>query len=436
MIVDDIFDEDKIVMSFAAVSDQHVGYEKNEDIMVKGLQYLQAQSKRKFDLVVSAGDQTQNGTLEETTKFMDAYKSVFNLDETPFFFAHGNHDTYWSGCMSLEEFYNAYGEEVYKYDLDQEGAKQGNRHMVLNGYHFLSVQVKTFMPDMNDFTPATEDWLLETLNKARQDTPDKPIFLLCHSPALNTVYGSMESNSSGNWGASAALKALLKNQPNVILLSGHTHYSPQDERNIYQDNNFTAINIPSMSDIELDSYVQGVEQLPDRREYSYGNIIEIDENHNVRVTRYDLAHEYQIKKPWVIPAPARDRSHLIPYSNQYRIENNAIPSFDGTYTLTNDENDHLILDFDSFKDDDMIFCYKAYVYMGTPEDIVDEKEDYIAELFLMDEWYKYPNGVTGKHTIQLDGKYTKRSQWTVKLVGCDSFGGGYGIFPTETIVIE
>lgn len=430
-----VFNPDKVVLSFPAISDEHIGFEKNEEIMANGLRYLQEQSSRPFDLVLSAGDQTQNGTLAETQKLMETYKSVFDINKTPFFFAHGNHDTYWSGCMNTTQFYDAYGPEVYQYDLDQDSAKLGNRHAKIGGYHFVSIQVKTFMPNYNDYTPATEDWVLEVLNEARRDTPDKPIFVVTHSPAYGTVYGSMPENSTADWGASKSLTNLLRNQPNVILLSGHTHYAPHDERNIFQDNNFTAINIPSLSDIAMDTNVEGVTELPDRRSYSFGNIIEVDENNNVKITRYDIKNEWKIKQSWVVPAPARDRSHLIPYSNAYRLENNKAPTFDGEFVLTHDENDHLIMDFDSFKDDDMIFCYKARVFIGNHEDVVNEEDDYIADLFIMDEWYKYPNGVTGKHHIQLDGKYTKRSAWTVKLYACDSFGGEYGLFPTETIIL-
>ena len=68
---------------------------------------------------------------------------------------------------------------------------------------------------------------------------DKPFFYLQHAPAKGTCNGpECEGTDRGD------AKAALRNYPNAIALSGHTHYSLVEERTIWQDE-FTAVNCGS-----------------------------------------------------------------------------------------------------------------------------------------------------------------------------------------------
>lgn len=71
-------------------------------------------------------------------------------------------------------FYDAFGEDMYTFDVDKESAKKGNRHIVFNGYHFLTVQIQTFMPNYNNLSSETSAWLRTTLAKIDKEAPGKP----------------------------------------------------------------------------------------------------------------------------------------------------------------------------------------------------------------------------------------------------------------------
>ena len=136
-----VFDENDILLSFPVITDIHVGYSDANVNYAERLTDTFAALKSfrpdtTFDLVMSAGDQTQNGKAADVQALMEKYNAAFDLSKTPFFFSHGNHDTHWAGCMDTYGFYNAYGSDVYQFDLDQAAAKLGNRHMVRKGVHF------------------------------------------------------------------------------------------------------------------------------------------------------------------------------------------------------------------------------------------------------------------------------------------------------------
>jgi predicted phosphodiesterase len=433
------FDDENIVMTAAVISDPHVGFKDtkvdNNVTFRNTLNTLKRLNGDKdFDVLLSAGDNTQNGTKEEVKQFMDIYKSTYDINKTPLFFCHGNHDTYWSGCMSTTGFYDAYGEDVYKNDLDQTAAKLGNRHMKVNGIHLVALQMSTYQPGNNTFTPQTETWVKQTLDAIKLENPLQPVIVLGHSPVSNTVHGSFDENDTGNWGSSKQLGTLLSDYSNVILLSGHTHYDFYHSKSIAQDK-FTAIQIPSSSDLDLDNnYSDQVKDLANRREYSFGAILEVDNLGNIRFTRYDLKKEEKILNSWVIPSPKQDNSHLDKYNLQIREANNLAPSFEGkNITLTYDKENHFSLSFDVPADDDIILAYKARIYIGSEEDIYDP-EDYIEEFVYLDDYYNYPQGKQ-KVDLKIDGVYSRRSQWTVKLAAIDSFDK-QSEFVTHTELID
>lgn len=429
------FDDENIVFTAPFISDEHIGYvdanvnnAERLDSVFKTLKELRPNG---FDAVLSTGDQTQNGKAEEVSTFMGVYNDNFSLDDSPFIFAHGNHDTYWSGCMTTTEFYDAYGSDVYKYDVDELGAKLGNRHVVVNGINFLTLQVKTFMPNYNDFTDQTMTWLDQKLTSLYQENPNRPVFVLCHSPAYQTVFGSYPEQSTGDWGASRQLNVMLKDYPNVILLSGHTHYGITDERNIFQKD-FTCIQGGSICDLDLDERYPNVTDLPNERDYSFGQIIEIDKFFNTRVTRFDFKQKSQIKEPWIIPCPKEDNSHLYKYTDEYRIQNNVNPWMieGGEFTVTKNETNNIVLTFDAFKDDDMVFAYTLYIFMDEVDDVEwIDYEEAILEYTMMVDWYNYPLPQEGKITKVLSTKMN--SVYSFVLVAEDSFGGKTAILPTN-----
>ena len=351
------FNENEIVFTFAALSDPHIGYGSNDQVLRNTLSTIKKYAKNGIDAVLFAGDQTQDGTKPQAELFASIVKEAFDVTKVPIIFAHGNHDVYWSGCMTRAEFVNAYGQDMYLFDQDMTSASKGNRHVEINGYHFLTVDIETFMPNYNTLSTDTENWLKNTLDRIIGQDPNSYVFVSCHSPAKDTAYGSMSDDikGTGDWGASKELDDILKEYPQVILLSGHTHYGINLETNINQST-YTQINLGSSSDIEFDVIVP-----ENRRSFSQGMIVDIDKDNNIRITRIDIAKDMVIKNPWYIDAYKVDGSSLTRYSKETRLANNRAPQFPSGIDVVEVSSTELRVDFKAAVDDDMVFFYQIEV---------------------------------------------------------------------------
>lgn len=354
-----VFDEKHIALTCAAITDPHIGYGRNEEIFDNTLEVLSEFAPRGIDVFLSAGDNTQDGKKEQVDTFMGVLRKHYDLTEVPAVVAHGNHDTYWSGCMTTEEFYDAFGEDMYTFDLDKESAKKGNRHIVFKGYHFLTVQIQTFMPNYNNLSSETSAWLRKTLAQIDEEAPGKPIFISCHSPQINTIYGSYEDDETGVWGASKDFDAILDNYPQAFLISGHTHYANNNELSIMQTG-YTSFTPGGSSDIAAnkDTVETSSGAMPDARSRSQGTLIEVDENDNVRITRIDFVKRKQIKDVWIVPAPKEDKSHLSYYTSA-RADKNLAPFFGSAASvqLVPSGADKVRIDYSKAFDDDMVYSY-------------------------------------------------------------------------------
>lgn len=87
-------------------------------------------------------------------------------------------------------------------------------------------------------------WLKNQIEIALKDDSSKPIFITTHLNPKGTIYGS---DKYGN----VIIYEVLKSYPNVINISGHSHYSIIDERSIWQGD-FTAISTQSISYIKFE----------------------------------------------------------------------------------------------------------------------------------------------------------------------------------------
>ncbi len=351
------FNENEIVFTFANLSDTHIGFGDNVNILHNTLETIKKYAKNGIDAVLFNGDQTQDGTKEQAQQFASIVKEHFDVTKVPIIVTHGNHDVYWSGCMTRAEFVDAYGSDMYLFDKDMTSIYKGNRHVEINGYHFISVDIETYMPNYNTLSDETEKWLRNTLDRIVAADPDAYIFVSSHSPAKDTVYGSMSDdiNGTGDWGASVELDNVLKNYPQVILFAGHTHYGINLETNINQST-YTQINSGSASDIEFDVY-----KPENRRSFSQGMIVEVDKENNIRITRIDIAKDMVIKQPWYIDAYKADGSSLTRYSKEIRLENNRAPQFPSGMDVIEVSSSELRIDFKSAMDDDMVFYYDVLV---------------------------------------------------------------------------
>jgi 3',5'-cyclic-AMP phosphodiesterase len=105
----------------------------------------------------------------------------------------------------------------------------------VSGYHFISLGgEKSNVSDatVGDKAIISEEqyqWLEKTI--AYEADVKKPIFIFLHQPIDFTVYGSDKWGGLGD----GRLLNLLKQYPQVILFSGHSHYPLTHEKTLYQD---------------------------------------------------------------------------------------------------------------------------------------------------------------------------------------------------------
>ena len=449
-----VFDENNIIIHAPLFSDEHC--ERTSPInsseqTTNGIKkFVNLVGRDEFDIWLSAGDRSLTGTIAADEEWYNAYKNGCEDSVDKLFFCHGNHDVYWTGCASRAEHYN-YFNTLGLFDEDEKDSRPnaGNRHKVVNGVDFLTIDITTYDGKTNPISAGTKEWadyVLSTLDKT------KPVIVLAHATAKNTILGSNDYEAYGVWGSSKDLYELVKKYPNVILFTGHTHYDCHSEKNIWQGD-FTAINVPTVSGgMVIDTYYNGlqtpeyefegtnivyknsgwIESFPETEDPKYSSsqcmYVEIDKNYNTRVTRYDLKNNVQIGRPWVIEAPKDDNSHLLKYNLENRLLTDEAPEERGSATYSIDANGKITVNFDSFYHKDMVYAYELQVFLDIPKEDLEDRDEPDERYVFMEEYYKtYP--VPSSHTYTFRRTYS--DNYVVRIVGIDSLGK-YGIvYPTQ-----
>lgn len=136
----------------------------------------------------------------------------------------GNHD---AGHNAMLEYYT--GDAAAWFPADSNG----DYALEIEGYPFVIVN--------SQYSASTHKTFLNNTLSKYTDT-SKPIFFFMHIPMINTVGFATNKGNSG-------FDTLLKDYPNLLAFTGHTHFDMQDDRSIWQKD-FTALNTGSSSYIE------------------------------------------------------------------------------------------------------------------------------------------------------------------------------------------
>lgn len=416
------FDENNIVLTAFNFSDSHVGFGSNDVVLHRAL--TKVQQMYDVDILTCAGDITQDGKEEQVDSLKKVIETYYDVTETPFMFCYGNHDTYWNGCMNTSEFYDAFGEKYFAKDEDKEKAKTGNRHVVVNGYHFLAVQMRSYGPNNNLIAAADEQWLRNQLDTLTAENPNQYVFVFSHSAPYDTIYGSNDGDNTTEWGSSTQLKNILVNYPQVFSISGHTHYAPNSDRFISSTGGFMSLLTPSLSDFAYNNL--GSEEMvdgslgaafPDSRTYSYGEFIEIDNKGTLRVSRYDFKNDDFVRTPVLVKAPQNDESHLTYFENAYRKEHNQAPTCpeDATITTFYKSETEVQVNYPRFNDDSLIEYYNIKI------SDLDGNVKY--NINTLSPFYRYPNLDKIPETLSFIFKdFKDLSSYIVTIVAHDEWG--------------
>ena len=217
------------VMRFVATSDAHVitpgdiGSTRIAKMINAAYGYADADADyTSLDAVVFAGDSTDDGAFISFASFVAASDNVLREGTERLVVVSDSHDGNMYDKQSLELFTYLTGQET-------------DFHRVINGYHFIGVSASSV--EGKHYTEDQVQWLDEELAKAVADAPEQPVFVFNHEHILDTVFGS---RSNDGWGLDVFTDVLSK-YPQVIDISGHSHYPANDPRAIWQGA-FTAIN--------------------------------------------------------------------------------------------------------------------------------------------------------------------------------------------------
>ena len=222
---------------FGIISDTHIDpdHPLNEKCKENLINTLKSLKSQKIDVLIVAGDSIDSSTDESFEQFIEIYNSIFTNELTNplLIILMGNHDYYnITGKLEKEEAQNRFE----KYYLQKTLS-----HLKINNFHFIKwgSNDNEYIKSCSNF-----DWINSKIKRAILEDSKKPIFVITHLNAINTVHLSQY------YGFEPIFNT-LKNYYQIIHLSGHSHFSLIDERSIWQ-NQFTSIQTQSTSFIELD----------------------------------------------------------------------------------------------------------------------------------------------------------------------------------------
>lgn len=395
----DSFDENNVILSFGAISDTHLDDATSAPtrMLDNTIDYLvELNGGNPLTSLVIGGDLVENtyqeavGVYTDFNVFANYIQSKLDPNETSLFYTMGNHDidptqTKGADCKNVPSNYykiltaNGY-EGYFKDDVDKDLYKanpavvNGNRHAVINGIHFISVSPDYFWMPSESFSEETMTWLKETMDSIVEDENynNEPIFVVSHSAIADSVRVSTNLNNTYD-----DMEEFFNNYPQTIYLGGHIHNLITDEYSIEQ-RGFTMIDLGSTKYSSTTNYLYDSSSSWGSGKYydnnigtvniSSGSFVQVDAYGNVKFTRFLVTDDESIKglvdTPWIIPAPKADKSHLLPYNDQYRINNNEAPVFDENANVfvtqyTKDGNKGIKVAIPAASDDEYVEYYKV-----------------------------------------------------------------------------
>lgn len=309
-------------LRFVACSDSHVMADNDRNFDRIGAMMEQAYALadgdgayNRVDALLMAGDLTNNGTTEEFEKYWRAVSSAKRDGTELLAVVAKNHDG-WS--MDRKEMRGLFS------DLTGETP---DFHKTVCGYHFIGLSASD--KDGVHYSKAQLSWLREQLDIAAADTPDRPVFFMHHEHNRNTVYGS---SSYDGWGVKFFNK-ILKDYPQVVDFSGHSHYPLNDPRSIWQKE-FTAIGTGAIYYAEFTIDLDRAYDPPDCNDAGTYWIVEVNEAGDLHLRGFDVDANKQLCE-YTLPNPSDPANRV--FDQEKMKAASTAPVFDANAVLTAEE---------------------------------------------------------------------------------------------------
>jgi 3',5'-cyclic AMP phosphodiesterase CpdA len=222
----------------------------------------------KLDAVVIAGDITNDGVPEQLSLAKSTFDSVIP-EGTELIITVGNHDWYHYGAETLAQFEKVFPDCTFTGDT------------VIGGYHFITIVNDKNGWDISDEQLQMADSLISAAIAA-DSGKEKPVFLITHIGATDTVVGTSKEADILWDTALDKLDEIAKKYENLVVFSGHTHFPANDEGSVYQ-RDYTSVNTGSLFYAMRSFTPDGAIDMPDRHNMSQCYVIELDENSRMRI---------------------------------------------------------------------------------------------------------------------------------------------------------
>ena len=430
-----VFDESKIALSLAAISDVHI--EGSSDAYANkftaALNQLKAKAAENdangIDGVLVAGDLIQKAEVTMAQNFKALYEEVFNPTDVPMIYTIGNHDMNpkydWTPSTVAQSvaMANTFGDEYFKTDIDNTMRNNYEaRHCVIGGYHILAVTPNGDQPIT--YSPNVITWLDQQLDAITKTDPNRYVIVLTHPMIYNTIYGSLLGEDGGVWTstlpnywATRVLTGVLEKYPQVVSFHGHLHFPINDPRSLWQGK-WTALGCGSTRYMAIEpAGWEGISNTPtvmnDANNFSQGYLVQLDVNGNMRIVKMDFFNNGTIGEPYVMQYPDAAGANLAKYNNVTRKAANQAPTMSTIDVKDVKEAETASVTFAAGKDDEFVHHY--IVTLSKAGNVVATKK-------ILADFYLHPKTSEMKSSWTVDfGTLSESGQYTVTVVAVDSW---------------
>lgn len=468
------FDEENIVLKFGVLSDLHLLQSDTENVTtVQGriqkyanaVATLDQLAGNDLDMLMLAGDYTNQGTETQATTFASATKAILDAvntdkadgNKTQLIMTYGNHDTYWTNysmdCAGWETVLNNYNllDNVTKCEAAPGCYKAATER---NGktYYFYSLETESYNNPSNMFYQEALDWLDEELKTVTTKNPNAYVYVVSHAPiAESGVYGAdITFEKNADWATANAgsegtaddgsatsgnIDVVLSKYPQVVYFSGHTHLTNALESTIMQDD-YTAVAVSGFNRGDLYSsettYLDGSAHPSGVDSSAYGLYVAVDKNGNQRIERVKMTSNNMVtttvtygsdyvvdtvsipesdatietlEKVWDMAYPSDDKSHLTAYTS----ERGAAPTFADGAAVTvenlafgdNKESVSFDVSFDTATCTNKIIRYELQ--------LVNQNGKVVDNSWILGNWTNHTTGIVNEGETHLNATKLKYS---------------------------